>query len=142
MNWRASTERDKCKPVGACLINRRAYVLAVNLAKERAPLVLFTRSKDMRATRSRRAIADLADGLRSGGGGGWARCCRLASERGATIEAAPGSLRRLNQVQDLASAGLPKKQPLSKGVRWRMVANVLSIGLMFLRCFRHPAGKS
>ena len=45
-------------------------------------------------------------------------------------------------MKTMASAVLFDRQPFERTVRWRIVANVLSIGFVVRKCFQCSAGKS
>src|SRR3984893_6344191 len=58
------------------------------------------------------------------------------------IEATPAFLGGLGSLKIMASAVLFDRHPLERIVRWRTVANELSMGLVVRRCFQCSAGKS
>ena len=58
------------------------------------------------------------------------------------IEATPAFLGGLGQLEDHGERGLFERHPLERTVRWRTVANELSMGLVVRRCFQCSAGKS
>ena len=59
-----------------------------------------------------------------------------------SVEAAPAFLGGLGELEDHGERGLLDRHPFVRTVRWRTVANVLSMGLLVLKCFQCSAGKS
>src|ERR1019366_9335731 len=78
------------------------------------------------------AVASAELSLNLGDGKGQA----AASRRRQFFSAASASLKIM------ASAVLFERHPLERTVRWRTVANELSMGLLVRRCFQCAAGKS
>jgi hypothetical protein len=56
------------------------------------------------------------------------------------VEAPPASFGGLGEI--MASAVLLERHPLERTVRWRIVANELSMTFVVRRCFQCSAGKS
>jgi hypothetical protein len=59
-----------------------------------------------------------------------------------TIEATPAFLGGTASLKIMASAVLFERHPLERTVRWRTVANELSMGLVVRKCFQCSTGKS
>jgi hypothetical protein len=59
-----------------------------------------------------------------------------------TIETTPAFLGSLGELEVMASAVLFERHPFERTVRWRTVANELSMTLVVRRCFQCSAGNS